>query len=162
MEQMDKITLPYTLKRGANMQIIVPVMIAQPILVLGILLIIMYQRGEAAQDLMMVALILLVLIPAEIVATILLLRHLRPAVLIFNRGFLTEQPISVLGFPAPPEQTMDMSEFAAVKIIPAPRGSLVTMSLQRHDGPDYLVRHMMEHDVVVQLARALRLPVEEA
>ena len=160
MENTDKITLPYTIKRGANMPIIIPVMIVQPVVIVGGILALLYSRGGLGQEIKFVVFALLLLIPAEIVASIFLLRTMRPAEITFNRGFITEKPIPVIGFASAPERTMEMAEFAAVKMTPAANKQLTNLSLKRHSGPDYPVRTMLNRAVADQLAKALGLPVE--
>lgn len=162
MNTMDKITLPYTVKRGENMRIIIPVMIVQPLVIMTGLGVYLYSRNPAWDLLLPMLIAVAVMIPGEIIAAIFLLRNIRPAAITFNRGFIAETAIPIIGFPVAPEQTMEMADFDSVKLIASGNAQFVSMRLKRKNGADYLVRSMLDRASAEQLARALDLPVEES
>jgi uncharacterized protein (DUF983 family) len=162
MSVVDKITLPYTVKRGENMSIIIPVMIVQPLVIMAGLGVYLYSRNPVWDSLLPMLIAIAVLIPGEIIAAIFLLRNIRPAAITFNRGYITEAAIPIIGFSVAPEQTMEMADFAAVKLIASGNAQYVSMRLKRRNGADYLVRSMMDRASAEKLAQALGLPVEAA
>lgn len=162
MRVTDKITLPYTVKRGENMSIIIPVMIVQPLVIMAGLGVYLYSRNPTWDSLLPMLIAVAVMIPGEIIASIFLLKNIRPAAITFNRGYITETALPIIGFPVAPEQTMEMADFSAVRLIASGNAQFVTLRLKRRSGADYLVRRMMDRASAEQLAQALGLPVEAA
>lgn len=157
----DVVSFPYTITRGAQLRLIIPVLLASPFFILAVLFIqgavIIPREG---QDFPLLLLVLVILIPMEAAAAWVLLKSLQPATLTFNPGYISVKPLPVLGFSAVAAQEHRLADFKAAVLQPVETKGYVKFSLTKPMGKPLLLSGHIKQDLAEQLAAQLGLKIE--
>lgn len=158
----DAVTLPYTIIRGAQLRLIVPLLLVSPFVILAILLLVMsMQPAEQSAGLQPVLYALAALIPMEFVAAWVLIKTAQPATLTLYPGYITVKPLPILGYSSVPAQELRVADFTTALLQPVEVKGQVKFSLTRPGGKPLLLG-VLRQDVAEQLAAKLGLKLERA
>ncbi len=157
----DVVSLPYTITRGAQLRLIIPVLLASPFFILAVL----FMLGTAVipgegQDFPLFLFVLAILIPMEAAAAWVLLKSVQPATLTFDTGYISVKPLPILGFSAVAAQEHRIADFKAAVLQPVETKGYVKFSLTQPMGKPLLLSGQLKQDIAEQLAAKLGLKIE--
>lgn len=125
------LTLPLTVQRGASLQIIVPILLAEPFLFAG-LFFFLWQTGVVDSLVVMTA--LPVLLVGSMVAVWVLVRAAKPATITIERSMVTVKPLPLPLLSSALPASVPTQSFRAVTVAAAAEGGVAFCVLESKDG----------------------------
>lgn len=158
----DAVTLPYTITRGAQLRLVLPMMLASPLVLAAIPLFFVFSLPyEQRADLQFIFYALVALLPMEFVGGWVLLKAMQPATLTLYPGYITVKPLPILGYSSVQPHELRVADFTAALLQPLEAEGHVKFSLRRPAGKPLLLGALRQ-DVAEQLAAKLGLMIERS